>query len=527
MFFNSYEFIFIFLPVTFIVYQWISWRLEYRLALGWLTLASFFFYGWWNPWNLPILLCSILLNYMVGLGLQRSKFLHVSLSSGQTKGLFIIGVIGNLSLLAYYKYFNFFIDNINSMTGTKLSLESLALPLAISFFTFQQIGYLKDRWKGGVVEHSIDYYFFYVAFFPHLIAGPIVQHWELLPQAVEKKFHVFRFDQWAVGWTLFVMGLFKKVMLADRIGEYATPVFLQAEQWHPLHLVEAWGGALAYTFQIYFDFSGYSDMAVGLGLLFGFQLPINFFSPYKVTSIVDFWQCWHITLSRFLKNFLYVPMGGNRRHGYARYRNLMLTMIIGGLWHGAGWTFIFWGVLHGFYLIVNHAWRGIKRKFLFMRFNRFRSVREWGARLLTFLAVVVAWVFFRAETFQGAFTLLQGMLGFHGILLPLGWSQFFPEWGGILHFSDRFWDFFLGEFGYKQWIFIIGLWIIVWFFPNTVEFMSHHMTLLEHYLQERARRPRIFPNWQPNPIFALGLVCLFISAISFIYAPSEFLYFQF
>ncbi|HIJ84785.1 MAG TPA: MBOAT family protein, partial [Magnetococcales bacterium] len=401
--------------------------MPFRWALIWLTSASFFFYGWWYPGNVVILAGSLLFNYTVGLGLHRAKIANFSLTPRTNKFLFIFGVVGNLGLLSYYKYYNFFIGNINDAMGTAISMESLVLPLAISFFTFQQIGYLRDRWQRQVIEHTFDYYILYVVFFPHLIAGPIVQHWELLPQLVQKKFQGFRFDQWAVGLTIFVLGLFKKVVLADRMAEYASPVFMKAEQWANIHFVEAWGGALAYTFQIYFDFSGYSDMAVGLGLMFGFQLPVNFFSPYKASSIIEFWQYWHITLSKFLKNFLYIPMGGNRHGRYGRYRNLMVTMIIGGLWHGAGWTFILWGMLHGCYLVVNHAWRGVKKKYGFLRVQRFRLVREWSARLLTFLAVVIAWVFFRAETFHGGFTLLQGMAGLHGILLPLGWSRFLPD----------------------------------------------------------------------------------------------------
>jgi len=356
MLFNSYQFIFLFLPITLLGFHLLGKEGYNRTAIAWLVGASLFFYGWWNPAYLALILFSIVFNYGVGVSLGYAP------NSPKKKSVLFLGVASNLGLLGYYKYANFFIENINVITGAEIVLDQIILPLAISFFTFQQIAYLVDVYRDKVKEHNFLHYCLFVTFFPQLIAGPIVHHKEMLPQFAQAITYRLRAKHLAVGFTIFVIGLFKKVVLADGIAVYATPVFEIAEFNVALTFFEAWGGALAYSFQLYFDFSGYSDMAIGIARMFGIRLPLNFNSPYKAISIIDFWRRWHLTLSRFFRDYVYIPLGGQRKGEIRRLVNLAITMLLGGLWHGAGWTFVFWGGLHGLFLVINHIWSNAKIK---------------------------------------------------------------------------------------------------------------------------------------------------------------------
>ncbi len=394
MLFNSYEFIFLFLPITFAGYfLWNHFRLS-KLAIAWLAVCSLFFYSWWNIANLPLMMGSILFNYLVGTELTRKNGMPFN------RLLLTFGVICNLALLGYYKYADFFISNVNGALGTQIPLLQLVLPLGISFFTFTQIAYLVDAYRGEVKEYNLINYILFVTFFPHLIAGPILHHKEMMPQFSSIRKKVINWQNISRGLLLFSIGLSKKVIIADTLAGWANPGFQAAS----LSLIEAWSTALSYTFQLYFDFSGYSDMAIGIALLFNIRLPQNFDSPYKADSIIDFWRRWHMTLSRFLRDYLYIPLGGNRKGKFRRHLNLMITMVLGGLWHGAAWTFVVWGFMHGLALVINHLWRslGLKMNWLL-------------GRLLTFLFVVVAWVFFRAESFHQAMVVLKGMVNVHHI----------------------------------------------------------------------------------------------------------------
>ncbi|MCM2681490.1 MBOAT family O-acyltransferase [Echinimonas agarilytica] len=401
MLFNSYEFIFFFLPMCLSLY-FIIGRYSARAAICMLVVASLGFYGWWKASYLVLIVGSMVGNFCIG------RFIEQALkrSGSSAKLVLTVGVTLNLALLGYYKYFNFFVDQINLLTGSNIYIAKIALPLAISFFTFQQIAYLVDTYRKEIEEHSFLQYCLFVTFFPQLIAGPIVHHKEMLPQFA--KAETFRFNCFHVsaGLTLFSIGLFKKVVLADGVAVYASPVFGAADAGQTLTMFEAWTGTLAYTLQLYFDFSGYSDMALGLARLFGIRLPENFNSPYKATSIVDFWRRWHMTLSRFLRDYLYIALGGNRKGPKRRYVNLMLTMVLGGLWHGAGWNFIIWGFLHGTYLGVNHAWSGLRKRVTEHPIGKFETSCYW---LVTIVAVMVSWVFFRAETTEGAVSMLASM----------------------------------------------------------------------------------------------------------------------
>ncbi|ALP51932.1 hypothetical protein Tel_01595 [Candidatus Tenderia electrophaga] len=420
MLFNSYVFICLFLPLTVVLFHLLRRRGLERGSILLLTLASLTFYGWWSAQYLLLLIPLMLIDFVIAsrmVRLRRQKRTGIKL-------LLILGVCINLGALGYYKYANFFVDNANTLFNTELFLATIVLPIGISFFTFQKIAFLIDVYYGKVERFNLLDYSLFVTFFPQLIAGPIVHHSEMMPQF--SKLGRIEAGYIALGLTIFSIGLAKKVLLADSAAAYASPQFDAAAAGASLDLLAAWSGALAYTVQLYFDFSAYSDMAMGIGLLFGIRLPLNFASPYKANSIIDFWRRWHMTLSRFLRDYLYIPLGGNRKGRGRRFINLFLTMLLGGIWHGAGWTFAIWGALHGVYLIINHGWRELRRRLgLSVEAHSF-----WGrklAQLITFLAVVVAWVFFRAADVDSAMGILSAMAGNNGIAAPASLAQYAPE----------------------------------------------------------------------------------------------------
>jgi D-alanyl-lipoteichoic acid acyltransferase DltB (MBOAT superfamily) len=506
--FNSYEFLLLFLPIALGGYYTTSRTLGQRTAIAWLALCSLFFYGWWNPAYIGLMVASILANYGFGL-LLASRY--------RSKIVLALSVAANLILLGHYKYTDFFIANINEMAGTTWALHHIILPLGISFFTFTQIAYLVDVYRGEVREYRIVDYFLFVTYFPHLIAGPIIHHKEMMPQFMKPAAEQINARNFMAGLVLFTIGLAKKILVADRVMVYVSPVFSAAEHGATLTFFEAWGGALAYTIQLYFDFSGYVDMALGISLLFGIRLPLNFDSPYKATNIIDFWRRWHMTLSRFLRDYLYIALGGNRKGKVRRYANLWITMLLGGLWHGAGWSFVIWGGLHGAYLCINHGWRAVCGNRPPILPKALRTPLYGG---ITFLAVVVAWVFFRAETAHGAWQILQGMAGVNGATLPLKYAH---DWGAVgvwltqhgLRFDDSLFK------GGKQLGQLIWPLLIVWLLPNS-------QTLLRHY--DVCTTPINTPSrlvFKPNWI-TLGVVAfVLLYSFSRLTQLSEFLYFRF
>jgi len=339
--FNTFSFFALFLPVALFVYFTIS-RKSVRVSILFLLCSSVVFYGYWDVRYLPLLAVSIACNFLIGSRISTAKEKDLTIN---TRRWLISGVALNLSLLTFFKYSNFIVDNFAAIIGWNINFPKIVLPIGISFFTFTQIAYLVDCYQGKVREARPESYGLFVTYFPHLIAGPILHHKEMIPQFDSAQTHVFNAGRLAVGMTFFTIGLLKKVILADGISRFVAPVF--DLHYADLTQAEAWAGALSYTFQLYFDFSAYSEMAYGLSYMFGIVLPINFFSPYKATSIIEFWRRWHITLSTFLRDYLYIPLGGNRNGKFHRYLNLFITMLLGGLWHGANWTFIVWGALHG------------------------------------------------------------------------------------------------------------------------------------------------------------------------------------
>ena len=388
MLFNSIPFILLFLPITLIGYFWMC---AHRMNVGariWLVAASLFFYSYWNISYLPLILLSMTFNFAVGTFLNKSEDRYKKLCLGG-------GIVVNVLLLGYFKYMDFLIDNLNTIGGFDIPMKNIALPLAISFFTFQQIAYLVDSYKGLTRGYNFLNYSLFVTFFPQLIAGPIVTHGEMMPQFARLRNMLKDYRHLFLGILLFLMGLFKKIVVADYFAKFATIGF---DGMPDLTMIQAWFVSLSYTIQIYFDFSGYCDMAIGLAKMFNINLPVNFNSPYKALNIQDFWRRWHITLSRFLRDYIYIPLGGNRR-GYSRaLANVFMVFLIGGLWHGAAWTFVIWGALHGLANIIWRLWHKTNLK-----------LKKWIAWAITFNFVNIAWIFFRAKSFGDAKKVLGAM----------------------------------------------------------------------------------------------------------------------
>ena len=486
MLFNSYEYIFLFLPITFFVYFFLLHKRLVIGAKGFLVFASLFFYSWWNIAYLPIILSSMFFNYIIGNSLND----NYSKVKVEKKVILTIGIIANLSLLGYFKYADFFIENFNLAFDGSMPLLHLALPLAISFFTFQQIAYLVDSYRKETAEYDFLNYAMFVTFFPQLIAGPIVHHKEMMPQFASKWNMVKNYKNIALGLFIFSIGLFKKVVIADTFAVWATKGFDHAEV---LTLFEAWVTSLSYTFQLYFDFSGYTDMAIGAALLFNIKLPINFNSPYKAKDIQDFWRRWHITLSRFLRDYIYIPLGGNRISSFRTYNNLLITFILGGLWHGAGWTFIFWGFLHGAALVVHRIWKQLG--------FTMNSILAW---FITFNFVNIAWVFFRAKEWDDAIKVLKGMFGFSGVVISdksLAKLSFMQDY--ISSNPELFGRLIYGSTPFSMLLLAI---FIVTYFKNSNQYKD---------------------NFRPSYKWLLLIVVIDIYTILNLSKVSEFLYFNF
>lgn len=389
--FYDYSFMFLFLPVVVVGARLIR-SLGQLPQYVFLLAASAYFYASWGTASPLLLAGSVLFNYALGQVLNRRP-------SNLMLG---IGVGANLGLLCYYKYFGFFVENLSGIFQLP-PFAQVVLPLGISFFTFQQIAYLVDSNRREVGPHSFASYALFITLFPHLIAGPIVLQSDVLKQLHRRDALEIEARGLALGLAMFIVGLGKKIIVADTFAAYATPLFDKAGA-SPLGVIEAWQAAMAYTFQIYYDFSGYSDMAVGLGLCLGVRLPFNFDSPYKSRSLVEFWHRWHISLSRFLRYYLYIPLGGNRAGEFRTLLNVFVVMVLGGLWHGASWTFVAWGALHGLVLLVNRAWQDLWP-------GRTWSLPPALCWLMTFVVVVFAWVLFRSPDIATAWRIWQAMVG--------------------------------------------------------------------------------------------------------------------
>ena len=495
MLFNSHTFILVFLPIVWLGYRWLAERDDGGRAMTvWLTGASLVFYGYWDVRFVPLILLSIVVNYLIGIAIDRA--------GARPKAWLCLGIGFDLGLLGYFKYANFFVATVETVGGVDWAWTAVVLPIGISFFTFQQIAYLVDIYRREAFERDPWRYALFVTFFPQLIAGPIVHHREMMPQfrgqPVDR-----RLPDLVVGIVIFAIGLAKKVVIADGVAPVADGVFEAAAMGATPSMAEAWAGALAFGLQLYFDFSGYSDMAIGLARMFGITLPINFAAPYKASSIIEFWQRWHITLSRFLRDYLYIPLGGGRQGDWRRYRNIFVTMVLGGIWHGAGWTFLLWGVLHGLYITANHAWRhccpGV-------------TVVPWTGRLLTFGLVTIAWVPFRAADLSTTLILYTAMAG----LGPATDATAWPLASSVV-----------------VWLHLAALLAMVWLLPHTAEIVAGSARPLPtpgYRPLERlaaAERPAGWLTFRPNGAWSVAIALLLATALLGLDDESAFLYFQF
>ena len=401
MIFSSFIFIFVFLPLAVGGY-YLFGRKSVKSANRWLLAASFFFYGWWNIGFLPLMLILIVCNYAIGLALHRFRY---------KKALLVLGIGTNLAVLGYYKYTDFFIQTINRILHTGWSLHNIILPLGISFYTFQALSYIIDVYMQKTQpEKSFSAFALYISLFPQLIAGPIVDHKMMIPQFASKERHRFNAQNFSSGITLFAFGVFKKVVIADRLSPVVADVFGHIST---LTFTDAWIGVLSYALQLYFDFSAYSEMAIGLGNMLNLTFPSNFDSPYQACSMIDFWRRWHISLGSWIRNYIYIPLGGNRNGERRKMINLLIAMTLCGLWHGAGFKYIAWGMLHGTFLVVNHRWRRFaKRHDMHMP-----KIAGWA---MTFGATCIGWALFRAPSLRSGISLVKTMLNLHKLSLPAG-----------------------------------------------------------------------------------------------------------
>jgi alginate O-acetyltransferase complex protein AlgI len=500
MLFTQFEFLFMFLPLAFAGYFLIAHFVAAPAArLSWLAAASLVFYSYWDVRFIPIIVVSIIFNYAMGLLIAHQ-------TGKPARGwVFAIAASANLLALGFFKYTNFAIQFFDALTRSKYPSLAIVLPLGISFFTFTQIAYLADVYGGYPHERSFLKYGLFVTYFPHLVAGPILHHREMMPQFGSETSRKISPENVALGLTILAIGLFKKSFIADGFALIANPVFDAAKQSH-LHLLDAWAGSFAYSLQIYFDFSGYSDMAIGLSLLFGIKLPFNFDAPYKSRSIVEFWRRWHITLSRFLRDYLYIPLGGNRLGDRRRNINLAATMVLGGLWHGAGVTFILWGALHGLFLTINHRWTEFTKRQPALA----RMTRVWWYPLaalgLTQAAVVFAWIFFRADNFYDAVRVIKSMAGFAD-QQRVG-ARLVDAYGGAS---------------------IVLGYIVCLILPNVNAMFARWNVGLETYKNESPWSILNF-NWRPSIAWAVTTsVALLVAIVINLVAgdSSQFLYFQF
>lgn len=515
MVFSSYEFLLLFLPPVVAGFHLLVRLWSVEAALVWLVGASFLFYGYWSAKFLLLLVALCTVNAALGAYLARGlPMRRVALA---------FGIALNLGTLGYFKYFDFFVSNLNSMTGAGFLLHSVVLPLGISFFIFQKIAFLVDASRGKVAEFGILQFFLFVFFFPQLIAGPIVHHSEILPQLKRDLGRRAGLPSVTLGLSIFVVGLGKKVLVADSIAVYATPVFDQAAAGIPVPFVEAWCGTFAYSLQIYFDFSGYSDMAIGLAQLFGILLPVNFDSPYKAASLIEFWRRWHITLSRFLREYVYIPLGGNRVGDSRHLFNLFAVMVIGGIWHGAGWTFVVWGALHGAGLVVTQLWR------------RLRGTSSAGdghlsafplSRVATFLFVAITWIPFRAADLGSAWNIYCGLFGLNGISLPDTYANYLrPLVPWLVGLGVRFEPAFVFR-GATEILALGSLIAVVWYLPNTQE-VFRYRGLAHHSGTGGTESAGRIWHWRPNAAWAVALASYAIISLLFTARGGEFLYFQF
>jgi alginate O-acetyltransferase complex protein AlgI len=475
--FISHIYICLFLPLSLLGFHLLVRKNRAALSLAWLITASLFFYGWWNPQYLVLIVASVLFNFFLGHRMSLR-------APGSAKLELGLALLGNIGLLGYFKYANFFVEATNQIFGSGYHLETIILPLAISFFTLQQVGYVVDAYRGKSPPYQFLQYCLFVVFFPQLIAGPIVHHRKLIPQFTADKLSRFDVNNMALGVSIFFVGMFKKVLLADSLIPWVAAAF-DAPTGETLGAWEAWIGTYAYSFQLYFDFSGYSDMAIGAALLFNIRLPVNFNSPYKAASIREIWRHWHITLSDFVMRYVYGSLGSNKKGAARQYVNLFVAFLATGIWHGAGWTFVVFGCMHGSAVLLHQAWKDLGG-----------GMPRWLGVLLTYNFWTLALVVFRSPDMTHATHVYSTMFGSAAWMLPTVSQVYSLLWLLVL----------LG---------------FVWVLPNTSEV----------YREPGKERVGSFWRWEPNArwgyFMAVIALLLLYRPLGQMNADQAFIYFQF
>ncbi|MEM9015295.1 MAG: MBOAT family O-acyltransferase [Pseudomonadota bacterium] len=489
MLFSSYLFLLGFLPLALAGFYGLRALAGFRASVSFLLIASLLFYACWSLSHLFLLCGSIALNFLIG------KVAATGPQAVIRRGAVILGVVANLTAIFWFKYLDFAGGNITALLNSEWRLLGFLLPLGISFFTFQQIAYLVDCYTSRSYESRFRDYALFVSFFPQLIAGPIVHHKHTRPQFASLNRKPIDQTMLAYGVMIFALGLAKKTMIADPIARAIDPIYAAAAMGDPLSMAAGWTAAIGYTLQIYFDFSGYCDMAIGLGLMFGVRLPINFNSPYKARSIIEFWRRWHITLSNFLRDYVYIPLGGNRSGELMRLRNIFLTMLIGGIWHGAAWTFVIWGAIHATFITANHAAR-----IYFPRLDAWRSFSGLLTKQFMTLAIVIlAWVFFRAESIPAAFAVFSSMAG-AADASPVLIAH--PAAYGLMAFAA----------------------LIALFAPNSLQITGYTDRLDQTLPKLPAIDGRIM---RPTPLAAMSIAVMLTAGVMAAWQPAIFIYFNF
>lgn len=537
MLFNSYEFLLGFLPLVLLGHAALARLGRPQVTIGWLILCSVVFYGFWNPTNLLIIAPSMVVNYLLGLAMHR-QMQRGAPAERLANVLLVVGITFNVLFLGYFKYRNFFLDSVNHLTGTSFALAELVLPLGISFITFQKIAFLVDVRTGHIKNISLQDFLIFVFFFPQLIAGPIVHFREMVPQFHEPAYRM-TLRNTCVAAALFGMGLFKKTVLADNIAPYSSSVFAAARAGESIGFIDAWFACFAFLLQVYFDFSGYSDMATGLARLFGIRLPLNFDSPIKASSIIDFWNRWHMTLTRFLTAYIYGPLSFSltRRRAAAGKSMItrkkatipafavlvatptIVTLFISGVWHGAGLTFIVFGLLHGSYLVINHAWRQWRPKWPKERYDAWMTPI---GLVLTVLCASLAMAFFKAGSMAEALGVVRGMLGFNGITMPPAILDRLGALGVLLQQLGVGLNATSGADFMWRIVGVAGLFAVALGLPNSMEILSRYEPALGLRSQVASRlQATLSPAW--GVVFGVAMVMGILS----LNRVSEFLYWQF
>lgn len=507
MLFYEPTFIFGFLPLFLVAFYFLSKFSTNKTILIFLSFSSLIFYGYWNMGFVPLLIFSIILNFFIG------YLIEFSTTKRSKKIILFLGLLINISILIFFKYLGMLTSSLLFLINIDIKFNEVELPLGISFFTFLQIAFIVDKYKKNVKSYSFLKYFLFVSFFPHLIAGPLVHHSKLINQFY--KFNYLRLDNLSVGFLIFIIGLFKKVIIVGEISPWSDNLFNGASMGFTPSFIDSWVGVLSFSLQIYFDFSAYSDMAIGLSKMIGILLPINFNSPYKSDSLIEFWRRWHITLSSFLKEYLYFNLGGNRKGVSRKYINILFVMTIAGLWHGASWLFVIWGFFHGIFLILNH----LIRQSILIKISKSIKI------LFVFTLVSILWVPFRADGLDAMFSILGGLLGLNGFIIPHHYLEKFSLIGNLVNLSIIQTGSLHVFAGGWQIITLFSLIIFVLFLPNTQQITSKFKPVLEQISPQKFLKIKFTFNTFTGMI--CGLVFSYILIISIQGSPGEFIYFQF